>query len=119
MASGVPTFATRYGGPLEIIEDKVSGFHIDPNRGDEAAARMADFFERCETDKKYWQYISANGIKRIEARYTWRRYAQRLLTLTCIYGFWRFSNDLERQETNRYLQMLYHLQFKHRAALID
>jgi sucrose synthase len=119
MASGVPTFATRYGGPLEIIEDKVSGFHIDPNRGDEAAARMADFFERCETDETYWQYISANGIKRIEARYTWRRYAQRLLTLTCIYGFWRFSNDLERQETNRYLQMLYHLQFKHRAALIE
>jgi sucrose synthase len=34
MACGLPTFATCYGGPLEIIEDGVSGFHIDPNHGD-------------------------------------------------------------------------------------
>ena len=34
MSSGLPTFATCYGGPLEIIQDGVSGFHLDPNRGD-------------------------------------------------------------------------------------
>ena len=33
MVSGLPTFATCYGGPLEIIEDGISGFHIDPNHG--------------------------------------------------------------------------------------
>lgn len=33
MASGLPTFATRYGGPLEIIQHNRSGFHIDPNQG--------------------------------------------------------------------------------------
>ncbi len=32
MRSGLPTFATQYGGPLEIIEDEKSGFHIDPVR---------------------------------------------------------------------------------------
>jgi sucrose synthase len=37
MSCGLPTFATCYGGPLEIIEDGVSGFHIDPNHGDAAA----------------------------------------------------------------------------------
>src|SRR5690606_38351356 len=37
MASGLPTFATIYGGPREIILDRRSGFHIDPNDGDAAA----------------------------------------------------------------------------------
>ena len=37
MTTGLPTFATCFGGPLEIIEDSVSGFHIDPNDGDAAA----------------------------------------------------------------------------------
>lgn len=30
MASGLPVFATRHGGPLEIIRDGQCGFHVDP-----------------------------------------------------------------------------------------
>jgi len=116
MVSGLPTFATCYGGPLEIIQDGVSGYHIDPNHGDLAAAKMADFFERCATDPSVWQDLSAGAGKRIEERYTWKRYAKRLLSLTCIYGFWKFATNLEREETSRYLEMFYHLQFKKRAA---
>ena len=115
MVSGLPTFATCYGGPLEIIQDSVSGYHIDPNHGDQAAERMADFFERCAHDPAIWQNLSAGARKRIEERYTWKRYAKRLLSLTCIYGFWKFATNLEREETSRYLEMFYHLQFKKRA----
>jgi len=118
MTCGLPTFATRYGGPLEIIEDGVSGFHIDPNHGPAAAAKIIAFFQRCEEDPEYWQQLSAHAVARIQARYTWNRYAKRLLSLTCLYGFWKFATNLERQETNRYLEMFYHLQFKPRASLI-
>lgn len=118
MATGLPTFATRYGGPLEIIEDGISGFHIDPNHGNQAAEILADFFERCRQDPDYWHSISKGALERVEERYTWRRYAQRLLGLTCVYGFWKFATNLERQETGRYLEMLYHLQFKPLAEKI-
>ena len=115
MVSGLPTFATCYGGPLEIIQDSVSGYHIDPNHGDLAAEKIADFFERCTAEPTLWQTLSSGASARIEERYTWKRYAERLLSLTCIYGFWKFATNLEREETNRYLEMFYHLQFKKRA----
>lgn len=118
MASGLPTFATKYGGPLEIIEDGVSGFHIDPNHGDYTSGVLTDFFLQCKDKPGYWQEISQGALDRVEVRYTWRQYAKRLLTLTCVYGFWKFATNLERQETQRYLQMLYHLQFRPLAAKI-
>ncbi len=118
MASGLPTFATSYGGPLEIIEDGISGFHIDPNHGDKAAAILVDFFERCQIDPSHWQKLSEGAIRRVETKYTWERYAKRLLSLTCIYGFWKYATNLEHQETSRYLEMLYHLQFRPLAAKI-
>jgi sucrose synthase len=118
MASGLPTFATQYGGPLEIIVNTVSGFHINPNHADNAAIRLADFFEQCAMAPQHWENISRAAIARVEARYTWKLYAKRLLSLSCIYGFWKFATDLERQETDRYLEMLYHLQYKPLAASI-
>ncbi|MBU0944814.1 MAG: sucrose synthase [Proteobacteria bacterium] len=119
MASGLPTFATRYGGPLEIIENGISGFHIDPNHGDKAAVILVDFFERCLLDPSHWLRLSDGAIKRVKAKYTWERYAKRLLSLTCIYGFWKYATNLEHQETSRYLEMLYHLQFRPLAAKIQ
>jgi sucrose synthase len=112
MSSGLPTFATQYGGPLEIISHGKSGFHIDPNRGDEAAGLMVEFFEQCQQDKNYWKRISDASIKRIEERFTWNLYANRLLTLSRVYGFWRYVSDLERAETQRYLEMFYGLMYK-------
>lgn len=119
MASGLPTFATQYGGPLEIIENGKSGFHIDPNHGAVTRKILVDFFRRCEEDSGYWQRISKEAIARVDANYTWRLYARRLLSLTCMYGFWKFATNLDRQETNRYLEMLYHLQFKRLAERIQ
>lgn len=69
MNCGLPTFATCHGGPAEIIEDGVSGFHIDPYHPDTAAVRMADFFQKCKEDPSYWLKISEAGLKRIYERY--------------------------------------------------
>jgi sucrose synthase len=118
MISGLPTFATCYGGPLEIIKDGISGFHIDPNHGAIAAQLMAGFFRRCRDDAGYWDSISRAGIERVRSRYTWEIHAERMLTLSCIYGFWKYVTNLERDETRRYLEMFYGLQYRPLAAAV-
>ncbi|MGD2138422.1 MAG: sucrose synthase, partial [Gammaproteobacteria bacterium] len=112
MSTGLPTFATWFGGPREIIVDNVSGFHIDPNEGEQAADRLAAFFGRCAADPEEWRRISRGALARVEERYTWKRYAERLMTLSRVYGFWRYVTDLERAETQRYLEMFYSLQYR-------
>jgi sucrose synthase len=109
MSSGLPTFATCYGGPLEIIQDGVSGFHIDPTQGAAATNKMLDFFRACENDSGRWEAISRGGIERVAQRYNWALYASTLLKLSRIYGFWRYISSLERDETRRYLEMFYGL----------
>lgn len=112
MSSGLPTFATRFGGPLEIIQDGVSGFHVDPTAGDEAARIMADFLRRSREDPDVWTAVSQGSVERVQARYTWKRYASTLLELSRIYGFWRHITSLEREETWRYLEMFYGLMYR-------
>ena len=119
MVTGLPTFATWYGGPSEIIEDGVSGFHIDPNHGDLAANKIADFLEKTAAEPAYWDQISQGGIERVHERYTWELHARRLITLSCIYGFWKYVSDLRRVETRHYLDMFYGLQFRPLASSVE
>lgn len=112
MTCGLPTFATCHGGPAEIIEHGVSGFHMDPYYPDQAAEFMADFFEKCKDDPSYWKKISDAGLQRIYERYTWKIYSERLMTLAGVYGFWKYVSKLERRETRRYLEMFYILKFR-------
>ncbi len=112
MSSGLPTFATCYGGPLEIIEHGISGFHINPNHGGEAAELIASFFARVAGEPEHWQTLSDGALARVEASYTWKRYARRLMTLARVYGFWKYVTNLERAETRRYLEMFYGLQYR-------
>ncbi|OUD15445.1 sucrose synthase [Thioflexithrix psekupsensis] len=112
MSSGLPTFATIYGGPSEIIQDGISGFHIDPNSGDKVAEQLLAFFQRCQSESGYWEQISHAAIARIQSRYNWRLYAERLMTLSRVYGFWKYATNLERAETQRYLEMLYSLMYR-------
>lgn len=65
MNCGLPTFATNQGGPAEIIVDGVSGFHIDPNNGEDSSNKIADFFDKCRDDSDYWLRISKAGLQRI------------------------------------------------------
>lgn len=69
MTCGLPTFATCHGGPAEIIEHGVSGFHIDPYHPDQVAETLIDFFGQCQKDPSHWEKISGAGLKRIYERY--------------------------------------------------
>ncbi|KAL4572135.1 hypothetical protein LXL04_018904 [Taraxacum kok-saghyz] len=68
MTCGLPTFATCHGGPAEIIEHGVSGFHIDPYHPDTAAVTMVNFFQKCKEEPSYWIKISEGGLNRIYER---------------------------------------------------
>jgi len=116
MATGLPIFATQYGGPLEIIVDGKSGFHIDPNDNEEMAEKICTFFERAANHPQYWKVISDACITRVEENYTWSLYARRLLTLSRVYGFWKYVSNLEREETRRYLEMFHGLMFRNLAS---
>ncbi|KAH7421486.1 hypothetical protein KP509_13G060000 [Ceratopteris richardii] len=112
MTCGLPTFATHNGGPAEIIVDGMSGFHIDPYRGDECTKKLVNFFEKCIEDPSYWTKISEGGLRRIYEKYTWKIYAERLMTLTRVYGFWKFVSKLGRRECRRYIEMFYTLKYR-------
>ncbi|KAK4741611.1 hypothetical protein SAY87_025199 [Trapa incisa] len=112
MTCGLPTFATIHGGPAEIIEDGVSGFHIDPYHPDRAASLMVDFFRKCQEDPSHWNKISDGGLQRIYERFTWKIYSERLMTLAGVYGFWKYVSKLERREIRRYLEMFYILKYR-------
>jgi len=79
---------------------------------------MADFFAKCASEPDYWHQLSRGALERVQKKYTWKLYAGRLVSLSCIYGFWKFATNLERQETLRYLEMFYNLQFKKLAATV-
>lgn len=112
MTCGLPTFATCHGGPKEIVEDEKSGFHIDPYHGEDASKIMVDFFEKCTKEDGYWNKFSDAGLERIRTKYTWEIYAERLLTLSRVYGFWKYVSKLGRRESRRYLEMFYILKFR-------
>ena len=60
--------------------------------------------------------ISQHGINRVESRYTWKRYADRLMTLSCMYGFWKDVSNLQREETRTYIEIIHALQFRRLAG---
>ncbi|KAK9715613.1 hypothetical protein RND81_06G177000 [Saponaria officinalis] len=118
MTCGLPTFATCHGGPAEIIVNGKSGFHIDPYHGDKAAELLVDFFQKSKADPSYWDAISLGGLKRIEEKYTWQIYSDRLLTLAGVYGFWKYVSNLDRLEARRYLEMFYALKYRNLAESV-
>uniref|UniRef100_A0A1D1ZL72 Sucrose synthase n=1 Tax=Anthurium amnicola TaxID=1678845 RepID=A0A1D1ZL72_9ARAE len=118
MTCGLPTFATLHGGPGEIIVDGVSGYHIDPYQGEKVAGILVNFFEKCKADPTHWDKISQGGLKRILEKYTWKLYSERLMTLSGVYGFWKYVSNLDRRETRRYLEMFYGLKYRNLAKSV-
>jgi sucrose synthase len=115
MISGLPTFATQFGGPLEIIQDRVNGFYINPTHLEETAEKILEFASKCEQNPNYWYEISTRGIDRVYSTYTWKIHTTRLLSLARIYGFWNFSSKENREDLLRYIETLFHLLYKPRA----
>lgn len=118
MTCGLPTFATVYGGPAEIIINGKSGFHIDPYHGEQVSEVLVKFFEKCKKEPTHWDEISSGGLKRIMEKYTWQIYSDRLLTLAGVYGFWKHVSHLDRLEIRRYLEMFYALKFRKLAESV-
>jgi sucrose synthase len=79
---------------------------------------MAGFLATCAEVSGHWEQFSLAAIERIQSRYTWQLYAERMMTLARVYGFWKYVTNLEREETRRYLEMLYGLQFRRVAEQI-
>lgn len=115
MVTGLPTFATRFGGPLEIIQDKVNGFYINPTNPEEVAAVILEFLEKCDLNPSYWSEISQRGIDRVYSTYTWKIHTTRLLSLAKIYGFWNYTSQENREDMLRYIESLFYLLYKPRA----
>lgn len=120
MASGLPTFAPKFGGPLEIIQYGVSGFLLNTSKPELIAGSLEKFTDQCREDDGYWKMISENGIKRVNERFNWRNYSQRLTNLTKLYGFWRYAvSGKGMLELDRYSDMIYHFLLKEKAKRIE
>ncbi|HEY9650856.1 MAG TPA: glycosyltransferase, partial [Coleofasciculaceae cyanobacterium] len=115
MISGVPTFATQFGGPLEIIQDKKNGFLINPTHQEEMAQKVLDFLTKCEQNPDYWVEISNQGMDRVYSTYTWKIHTTKLLSLARIYGFWNYGSKENREDLFRYIESLFYLLYKPRA----
>lgn len=112
MSTGLPTFATCFGGPIEIIEDGICGFHIDPTNDESTIEKLESFLRQSSQKSSSWERISRASIARVEEKYNWRRYANRLLTLAKVYGFWKHVTNKDKEEIRRYLEMFYGLMFR-------
>jgi len=60
MASGLPTFAPKFGGPLEIIEHGVSGFLLNTSKP-EKMTRNVEILQR-EIPDVFWTEMKGEGL---------------------------------------------------------
>ncbi len=116
MASGLPTFGPKFGGPLEIIEYGVSGLLLNTSKPELIASSIEAFIDQCGKDKDYWDTISRNGVQRVATSFNWKNYSQRLMNLTKLYGFWRYSVSSEQKvKLDRYCDFIYYFLIRERA----
>jgi sucrose synthase len=116
MASGLPTFAPAFGGPLEIIESGVSGFLMDTSDPQFISRSIEEFLHACTEDDGNWRSISEAGVKRISDHFNWSRYSEKLVNLTKLYGFWRHTvSNRGREVQDRYCDLINHFLIRERA----
>jgi sucrose synthase len=120
MASGLPTFAPKFGGPLEIIEYGVNGFLLNTSKPELISKSLENFIDQCKADRNLWKTISSNGVQRVHDRFNWKSYSQRLINLTKVYGFWRYTVSSKGMlEMDRYCDLIYHFLLKERAQQVE
>jgi sucrose synthase len=120
MSSGLPTFAPKFGGALEIIEYGINGFLLNTSKPELISKSLEQFMEQCEADENLWETISANGIQRVRDRFNWNSYSKHLISLAKLYGFWRYSvSGKGMLELDRYCDLIYHFLLKERATQVE
>jgi len=120
MQCGLPTFGPIFGGPSEIIVDRKSGFLMNTSKPDLIAEVLWDFIKDCQVDDNYWRKISENSMERVREKFTWPLYSSKLISLTKLYGFWRYTESQAGMiKMDRYCELLYHLFLKSRAEAIE
>jgi sucrose synthase len=118
MISGLPTFATKFGGALEILEDRDNGFEINPTDLEGTAKKILAFFQDCDIHPEHWQEVSQWMSQRIHQKYNWQLHTSQLLALTKIYSFWNFVSPEKTEARVRYMESLFYLIYKPRAEQI-
>jgi sucrose synthase len=116
MRSGLPVFATEFGGIAEMIEDGENGFYINPTDFDGAAWKILEFMDQSEINPQVWLNISEQAIQRIDRRCNWQQHVKQLLLFARTYGFWDYISYTSREALHCYLDALFHLLYKPRAA---
>jgi sucrose synthase len=120
MASGLPTFAPKFGGPLEIIDHGISGMLLNTSKPALITKSLETFRDKCEKDPSFWDSLSRNGIDRVKNHFSWKLYSQRLLNLTKLYGFWRYTESARGMiELDRYCDLIYQFLIKDRSKAIQ
>ena len=120
MASGLPTFAPKFGGALEIIKYGFNGFLLNTSKPELISKSLEQFAEQCEADENLWKTISKNAIQRVRDRFNWDSYSRHLISLAKLYGFWRYSvSEKGMLELDRYCDLIYHFLLKERAKQIE
>ncbi|MEH1836365.1 MAG: sucrose synthase [Nostoc sp.] len=118
MISGLPSFATQFGGSLEIIENQENGFNLNPMDLEGTAKKILDFLDQCDTDAEYWHEVSEWMSQRIHHKYNWHLHSNQLLLLAKIFSFWNFVAPENNEARDRYMETLFHLIYKPRAEKI-
>ncbi|MCP4205215.1 MAG: glycosyltransferase family 1 protein [bacterium] len=75
MASGLPVVATKNGGPSEIISPGEEGYLVEPTDREELAAALVKVL----ADEKERARLGMNAHRKVVARYTWARIAERMM----------------------------------------
>ncbi|BAZ33185.1 sucrose synthase [Cylindrospermum sp. NIES-4074] len=112
MISGLPTFATQFGGALEILENQDNGFHINPTDLEGTAKKIGDFFDNCDVEPEYWQETSDWMIQRVRHKYNWDLHTSQLLSVAKMFMFWNFVAPENNEARDRYMEALFHLLYK-------
>ncbi|TAF10997.1 MAG: sucrose synthase [Nostocales cyanobacterium] len=115
MISGLPTFATKFGGALEIIENWQNGFHLNPTDLEGTAKTIITFLDKCDANPEYWQENSQWMIERIRHKYNWKSHTEQLLLLAKTFTFWNFIAPADNDARDCYMETLFYLIYKPRA----
>ncbi|MGA9379009.1 MAG: glycosyltransferase, partial [Phormidium sp.] len=118
MISGLPTFATQFGGALEIIQDGESGFLINPTDLPGTAEKILNFLDICAKNPQYWQEVSEKAIQRVRNEFNWQLHTTKLLSIAKISQFWKYISRNSKGALLRYLEALFYLIYKPRAEII-